>query len=65
MPIAPRILLINDNLRVAMWAAADNPCAVLLYFQAREREEAISFRVETSAAILSSFWRMPTLRGGH
>lgn len=65
MPAEPRILTITDNLRAAMWRADDNPKAVVIYFQAREREEPISFRVITTAPILSSFWKMPSLRGSH
>ena len=55
----------TGNLRAAMWRADDNPKAVVIYFQAREQEEPVSFRVATSATILSSFWEMPSLRGGH
>lgn len=65
MPTEPRILPLMDNLRVAMWRADDNLRAVILYFQAREREEPISFYVSTSASILSSFWELPSLRGVH
>ena len=65
MPAEPRILPMTDNLRVAMWRAEDNPRAVLLYFQAREHKEPVSFHVTTSATILSSFWQMPSLRGGY
>ena len=65
MPSEPRIFPMTDNLRAAMWRAEDNPKAVVIYFQAREREEPVSFRVTTSAPILSSFWEMPSLRGGH
>ncbi len=48
-----------------MWRADDNPKAVVIYFQAREQAEPVSFRVTTSAPILSSFWEMPALRGVH
>ena len=65
MPNEPRILPMTDNLRAAMWRADDNFKAVILYFQAREFEETVSFRVITSAPIISSMWRMPTLRGEH
>jgi len=65
MPEEPRILPMTDNLRAAMWRADDNPKAVVIYFQAREREEPVSFRLATSAPILSSFWKMPSLHGGH
>ena len=65
MPAEPRIIPMTDNLRVAMWRADDNARAVLLYFQAREQEEHVSFRITTSASILSSFWQMPSLQGGH
>ena len=61
----PRIFPMTDNLRAAMWRADDNPKAVVIHFQAREREECVSFRVTTSALILSSFWEMPSLRGPH
>lgn len=65
MPAEPRIFPMTDNLRAAMWRADDNPRAVVIYFQAREQEEPVSFRLTTSAPILSSFWEMPSLRGGH
>lgn len=65
MPAEPRILPMTDNLRVAMWRADDNPKAVVFYFQARERQEPVSFRITTSASILSSFWELPSLQGGY
>ncbi|MGV3531684.1 MAG: hypothetical protein ACO1QR_04885 [Chthoniobacteraceae bacterium] len=59
----PRILPISDNLRAAIWRADDNTNAAIIYVQARERPEAVSFRITTSAPILSSFWEMPSLKG--
>ena len=64
MPSEPAIFPINGNLRVAAWNAADNPRAVILYFQAREAEEPVSFFIDTDAIIISSTWRMPQLKGG-
>jgi hypothetical protein len=61
----PRVLPMTDNLRAVMWRADDNPKAVIIQFQAREREEPVSFFVTTTAPILSSFWKMPSLHGGH
>jgi hypothetical protein len=65
MPTEPRIFPLTDNLRAAMWRADDNPKAVIIYFQAREQEESVSFRLATSAPVLSSFWEMRSLHGGH
>jgi hypothetical protein len=65
MPEEPRIIPMTDNLRGAMWRADDHPRAVVIYFQARDCEEEVSFRVRTSAAIRSKMWRMPWLKGGN
>jgi len=64
-PIEPRILPMTGNLRAALWCAVNNPKAVGIYFQAREQAEPVSFRIVTSAPIISSFWEMPSLNGGH
>ena len=55
----------TENLRAALWRADDNPQSVIINFQARAQEEAVSFRVTTSAPIISLFWEMPSLRGPH
>ena len=53
----------TENVRAVVQNAADNPKAAMLEFQAREREEEISFRITTSAPILSSHWWLPQLKG--
>ena len=64
MPSEETVIPMTDNLRAVVRRADDNPKAVIIFFQAREHEEAASFRVTTSAPIVSSMWRMPGLKGG-
>ena len=60
----PTIFPMTDNLRAAVWRSDDNPRAAIIYFQAREQEEKVSFSVKTSARILSHFWELPQLQEG-
>jgi hypothetical protein len=61
----PKIIPITDNLRAAIWNAEDNTRAALIYFQARQSAENICFQITTSATIVSHFWKLPQLQGGH
>jgi len=59
------ILPITDNLRAVVHNADDNPRAVIIHIQARDREEPVAFQIRTTAPVLSHFWELPQLRGGN
>ena len=61
----PTIIPITDNLRAVVRNADDNPRAVIIHFQAREKEEPVAFRIITTASIISHFWELPQLQGGN
>jgi hypothetical protein len=61
----PTILPITDNLRAVVRNADDNPRAVIIHLQAREKEEPVAFRIITAASIISHFWELPQLQGGN
>lgn len=58
-----RILPISDNLRAVVRNADDNPQSVIIFIQARDREEPVAFRIRTGSRIVSHFWELPQLRG--
>jgi hypothetical protein len=45
--------------------ADDNPRAVIIQIQAREKTEPVAFRITTAASILSHFWELRQLHGGN
>lgn len=61
----PTVLPISDNLRAVVRNADDNPQAVIIHIQARDKEEPVGFRVRTDAGIISHFWELPQLQGGN
>lgn len=60
-----RILPISDNLRAVVRNADDNPQAVVIFIQARDKEEPVGFRIRTDAEVVSHFWELPQLHGGN